>query len=193
MWTVPALIDDRRLHPGPGNGQLRVGQWFLLEPGDGAPDLVMMVMVVVMVQPGQAAGRPVVLLMVVVQPEHEAGRGGVPVMVAGRRVQLAAPRGHGVQFATAAATDDVTSDVTAAAAVTDIANVAERAQRGLPRCRDRDVRVAAGRAARPVAGAGHRPSVFFRRHHRDAFRAHRRPIRVRQRAFALYNGRVYRR
>lgn len=128
--------------------------------------------------------------MVVVQAEHEAGRCGVPVMVARRRVQFAAPRGHGVQFAatTAVAADDATAAVTdiadndAAAAAT---TAAQRAQRWLPRCRDRGVSVAAGRAARPVAGAGHRPSVFFRRHHRDAFRAHRRPIRVRQRACAI--------
>lgn len=152
----------------------------------------MVMVMVVMVQPGQASRRAGRVLVMVVQPEHEAGRGGIPVMVARRRVQLAAPRGHGVQLAaaadsvvaadaaaTAAADADVTDDVTAAAT--------QRAQRRLPWCRDRGVGVAAGRAACPVAGAGHCPSVFVRRHHRDVFRAHRRrPIRrVRQRACAV--------
>lgn len=140
----------------------------------------MVVVMVMMVQSGGRAG----FLVMVVQAKHEAGRGGVPVMVARRRVQLAAPRGHRVQLAAAVATA-----VTAVTDVTDIADDAttQRAQRWLPRGRDRGVGVgvAAGRAARPVAGAGHRPSVFFRRHHRDAFRAHRRPVRVRQLACAL--------
>lgn len=112
-------------------------------------------------------------------------------MVTGRGVQFTSPRGYGIQFSTA-----VTDAVTAASVTTDVAAdvtaddaataAAQRAERRLPRCRDRGVGIAAGRAARPVAGAGHRPSVFFRRHHRDAVRAHRRPIRrVRQLACAI--------
>lgn len=133
---------------------------------------MMVVVMMVMVQTGQA-GRPGVL-RVMVQAEHQAGRSGVPVMVIGRRrVQLAAPRGHRVQIATASA-------AAAASATGAAVTAAQRAQRGLPRCRDHGVRIAAGRAARPVANAGHRPSVFFRGHHRDAFRAHRPIHSVRQ-------------
>lgn len=55
IYELPALIDDGRLHPGTGYGQLRVGQRFLFEPGDGATDLVMMMMVM-MVQSGYTAG-----------------------------------------------------------------------------------------------------------------------------------------
>lgn len=164
----------------------------------------MVMMVVMVMEPGHAAGRAGVLVMVMVQAEHEARGRGVPVMVAGRGVQFAAPRGHGVELAAAAAADHVAdaadaatvTAVTAVTAVTDVADVADdaaaaaaqRAQRRLPRCRDRGVGVAAGRAARPVAGAGHRPSVVFRRHHRDAFRAHcsRPAVRsVRQRACSV--------
>lgn len=94
----------------------------------------MVVMVMMMVQSGYTTGCSGVLVMVMVQAEHEAGRCGVPVMVARRRVQFAAPRGHGVQFAatTAVAADDATAAVTdiadndAAAAAT---TAAQRAQR----------------------------------------------------------------
>lgn len=123
----------------------------------------------------------------VMEAEHEAGGRGVPVVVAWRGVQLAAPCGHGVEFtvtvSTVAAVVAVTvADVTHAA---DADTATQSAQRGLPRRGDRGIGVAAGRAARPVAGAGHRPSVHLvRGHHRDAFRAHSRSIRVRQRACA---------
>lgn len=121
---LPALIDDGRLHPGPGNGQLRVGQRFFLEPGNGSADLVVMMVVVVMVESGPG----VLELVLVVQPEHEAGRGRVPMMVAGRRgVQFSAPRGNRIQFTAAA---DAAADA-AAVADADAAAVTAAADHGV--------------------------------------------------------------